>query len=473
MEEAKRPFIASAILTIPLRLKELPNKEDVTKGNIWVEIPLEESKEEIRKLGLLSYSHILDIEQGNDLKSIHHMQFYRLNKENDPTGMLTEETCTVKLNNKKEVNICFPYNDEYFWEKTTLVVFSTNHLALISLPVYVLNDNPSLTEDDELCVFNYLSSSIGYEKAKKNGIVQEYDAMPITCKKNNCAKNLNSIWQELMQMLDKPMPLVSKTVVSFISTYYMSTSKNYKENDMDLLKYAGKLAWTEKKDGFVIDENITPIIKLLSTHSNGKVYAACGNFGASIVSNYEKYDFKRRSQFYWIFFRIIIIRYSLHCMLDDVNNDFKKVSLEDNRDKYQEICKLRANYFYTEISDQYDTSRLYNLFYKGFKIEELNKEVEIKLNAIDEIISIEKDKKEEEMHQQDIDNDAQNSDIQAFISALVLVLTITSALNDFFDMIEDKFKIIPGIISMTVVIAVIIINWPRINKIFKTTREKS
>lgn len=466
--EEKQPVIASAILTIPLRLMELPKKKNVTKEDIWEEIPLEKSKEEIRKLGLLSYSHILDIEQDKN-SSLNLIQFYRLNKKNDPTGILTEETCTVKVGSNKKVKICFSYNDNYFWEKTTLVIFSANRLALISLPIYILDDS-SLTNEDKLGVFNYLSCSIGYEKAKKKGVSLEKDAMPIICEQNNSAKNLNTIWHELTQMLENPTPLFTKSVVSFISTFYTSNNNDHKDDDM--LKYTCKLAWTEQKDGFVVDEDITPNIELVN-YQNNKVYAACGNFGASIVSNYGKYEFKRRSQFYWIFFRLIIIRYSLHCMLDDVNNDFNKVSLDDLRDKYQQICRLKANYYYTEISDQYDTNRLYNLFYKGFKIEELNKEVELKLKAIDEIISIEKDKKEETMRQLDLDNDTKNSGIQAFITVLVLVLTITSSLNDFFDMIEDKFKIIPGIISISVVIAVIVIYWPKIKQIVNTTNKNN
>lgn len=101
--EEKQPVIASAILTIPLRLMELPKKEEVTKEDIWEEIPLEKSKEEIRKLGLLSYSHILDIEQDKN-SSLNLIQFYRLNKKNDPTGILTEETCTVRLLLSNKVN---------------------------------------------------------------------------------------------------------------------------------------------------------------------------------------------------------------------------------------------------------------------------------------------------------------------------------------------------------------------------------
>ena len=136
------------------------------------------------------------------------------------------------------------------------------------------------------------------------------------------------------------------------------------------------------------------------------------------------------------------------------------------RERYPKVYRLKAQFFYSEISDQYDTSRLYHLFYDGFKIKELDEEVEEKLKALDEIISIKKDEEEEKTRKESLRNDKKNSNIQIFITALVLVLTITSALNDFFDILEDSSKMIPGIISLAAVAIVMIIFKDRLKEVF-------
>lgn len=115
------------------------------------------------------------------------------------------------------------------------------------------------------------------------------------------------------------------------------------------------------------------------------------------------------------------------------------------------MCEIKAGLYYTEISDQYHNMRLYHKFFEGFNISMLYKEVEEKLEALDKFVTIEKDKR--------------NRFTQALITALLLVLTITSTLNDFFDMIEDSFKMIPSIISLSIVICVIVVFWPKIKEI--------
>ena len=46
------------------------------------------------------------------------------------------------------------------------------------------------------------------------------------------------------------------------------------------------------------------------------------------------------------------------------------------------------------------------------------------------------------------------------------MLTITSALNDFFDILEDSSKMIPGIISLAAVAIVMIIFKDRLKEVF-------
>lgn len=50
---------AKAILTIPLRLKESNKISNFVDNGIWEETSFDLDKDEIRKLGLLSYAHVL------------------------------------------------------------------------------------------------------------------------------------------------------------------------------------------------------------------------------------------------------------------------------------------------------------------------------------------------------------------------------------------------------------------------------
>lgn len=104
--------------------------------------------------------------------------------------------------------------------------------------------------------------------------------------------------------------------------------------------------------------------------------------------------------------------------------------------------------------------------YKGLKIYSLYRNVEEKLEAIKEIIKIENDKIEEKNREESLLNEQKNHKIQIFITALLFLLTITSALNDFFDILEDSSKVIPGIVSLAAVAIVMIIFKDRLKEVF-------
>lgn len=473
---------AKAILTIPLRLDKKFSIASIVGNGVWQEESTKADEDEIRKLGLLSYAHALGkcgaANESNDIR------IYALKK--DPTSMIGVEPNSIDVNGKS-IFFTFKTSGETkkptpFWGDTKVVYSSPSRLVLITLPVYLIgikerkdegshtdnlssvNGNSGLTEKDYYSAFKFFNDSIGYGKTKSD---ENKDAMAISGE-NSINKNLRTICKELLGSLyDHTTSLYTKSLISFICVQY-PTSKDLDETqEAEKVKLcAQKLAWCEDREGFVADPQMTPSLKILANKEHGDVYASSSTFGTAFVSNYNWYDFPKSNQYFWIYLRLIILKYSLHCLLDDINMIIGQENLTVLRERYQKVYRLKAQFFYSEISDQYDTSRLYHLFYDGFKIKELDEEVEEKLKALDEIISIKKDEEEEKTRKESLRNDKKNSNIQIFITALVLVLTITSALNDFFDILEDSSKMIPGIISLAAVAIVMIIFKDRLKEVF-------
>lgn len=235
----------------------------------------------------------------------------------------------------------------------------------------------------------------------------------------------------------------------------------------------------DKKDvGFTIDNDLTSTKLLLDTPNYGRVSAACGTYGVAIVADSARYSFRNRTdQYFWVFIGLLMLRFSLLNMLNDISTAISKVRKLDKdivkkdllnslRESYQRISLLKAKFVNNEISDQYEFSRMYDLSYKGLKIYSLYRNVEEKLEAIKEIIKIENDKIEEKNREESLLNEQKNHKIQIFITALLFLLTITSALNDFFDILEDSSKVIPGIVSLAAVAIVMIIFKDRLKEVF-------
>lgn len=266
---------------------------------------------------------------------------------------------------------------------------------------------------------------------------------------------MGEIFDQLTKKLSNVVPLTTKSLISFIYAYNPDLEnkeeKSYKE-------CSEKLAYTDERKGFVTDDDETSFLQLLDSQ---KVYTSAGTFGASFVTDNKKaYNRTNLDKYFWIYLLLMVQRYSLIQILYDLNIFFGKITgksgrkhikLKELQDKYQEMCEIKAGLYFTEISEQYHNIRLYHKFFDGFNIKRLYEEVEEKMEALDKFVTIEKDK--------------HNRTAQAILTILVLLLTVTSALNDLFDIIEDQNKLMPGIILLLVFAGIIIIFWKKIKNL--------
>lgn len=449
-----RPYEASAIISIPFRFEKenRPKKKIRSKRNMW---SLTSTNEISKDLGLLP--HVQEVLNPNTSNSFdgNDIEIFSINGNGENIKRLLCDDIVTFESKKENDNDSFSFKFRFslyeksenseeekykdlFWGEPRLVVYPLSHIGLLTLPIYHYDKNM----DNIYEFFNKVNVSLAYGwKLKfKDG-----------------KHSLKDIFDLLTHDLDNVTPLCNKSLVSFIYAYN-SELRNGKDDDFK--KCSEKLTYTDNRKGFVTDDDETSFVQLLESI---KLYSSAGPFGASFVTNdLQAFDRKSQDKYFWIYLLLIVQRYSLINMLYKLNSIFSEIAnkkIKDDKhfkklqENYQEMCEIKAGLYYTEISDQYHNMRLYHKFFEGFNINKLYGEVEEKLEALDKFVSIEKDKR--------------NRFTQALITALVLVLTITSALNDFFDMMEDSFKIIPGIISMAIVVVVIVAFWPRIKEILQ------
>lgn len=441
---ANRKYEASAIISIPFQfeIKKSTGTKPSSQNDNWKPISTDEMSKD---LGLLP--HVSELLLNNTGKSFrgNDIEVYALNgKIKQEVPYFCGDNVIFKDDN---VDIVFKFalssNGEksvdgkgLFWAEPKLVIYPLSQIGILTMPVY----HYDTSMENMYKFFNKISASLAY---------------PWQFNYKDKCLSMCEIFTSLTKGIDGIKPLCNKSLVSFI---YAFNSDLDGGDEVDFKHCSEKLAYTDDRKGFVTDDEETSFVHLLASN---QLYSSAGPFGASFVtSKNNSNNITNLDKYFWIYLILIVQRYSLINMLCKLNTIFGEIASNKFKDdkyfsklqeKYQEMCEIKAGLYYTEISDQYHNMRLYHKFFEGFNISMLYKEVEEKLEALDKFVSIEKDRR--------------NRFTQALITALLLVLTITSALNDFFDMIEDSFKMIPSIISLSIVICVIVVFWPKIKEI--------
>lgn len=446
----KGDYQACGIIVVPLRIKD---NFDFIKKTTLSEIDtneLKKTKQTISSLALFNHASILlkNISR-SDTADAMGIKIYDLsaklrqefkNKTGVPpiTVAYQEWDNTEKIfksketkefsfswkDNKKEENA---YSNE--WGKAKLIVFPLSNIAFVTLPVETEKCNGI---EEIYTLFNKLSVTIGYENMKLAIDNETMCSMP------------SFIERLVPEIREGSISYMSnKSLVSFIYVSNPDLIENEQSiTDIDkneIKKCACKLAYTSDLKGFVVDEHV-PFIQMLD--SDPKLYASASFLGASYVTagqfDYRKAQRKLNSTF-WVFLILLIQRYSLIDILYDLSrtNAQNNMSFSKTRSSYKKMCKIKASLLFTDISDRYDVSRLYHMFAKGLKIDELYEEVTLKLNTLNQYLT--------QL------NDEKSGKLQTFITWMLVILTLTSGLNDLLDIVEDSNRWLPGGLALILV----------------------
>ena len=461
----EKQYKARAILVVPYMVKEIPSIDKITKTGCWILADADEDDIQQKKVGYLSHAKI-----NSDSDNASETDIF-ICKLAQPRSALMNSCNEYKISigkqnkNREERFVSFRFSwGETFWgTQPNLIIVPLTHLALITIPLCL--EDPKMDTGDSYEFFNHISDVSGYNNSQ-----------PTLIESDNNKQTLIELLDEILAPIGDKTPLYTKSFISYICAYNQDVRSE--DTTDELVRSACKLAWTKKDVGFTIDNDLTSTKLLLDTPNYGRVSAACGTYGVAIVADSARYSFRNRTdQYFWVFIGLLMLRFSLLNMLNDISTAISKVRKLDKdivkkdllnslRESYQRISLLKAKFVNNEISDQYEFSRMYDLSYKGLKIYSLYRNVEEKLDAIKEIIKIENDKIEEKNREESLLNEQKNHKIQIFITALLFLLTITSALNDFFDILEDSSKVIPGIVSLAAVAIVMIIFKDRLKEVF-------
>lgn len=455
---ANNKYETNAVISIPFRFNS-NQKGYEFQSSMWKDVAL--NAKEINSLGLLPHvKELFDIHDdlfrisntgtkhqnfdGNDIR------IYELKTDRILNNILSGDDCkyakTTQTDNKKSYVFRFSHcekgnkQDKLFWSTPKLVMYPLTHIGMLTLPVYHYENS----QDEVYKFYDEINASLlsdnWHIRLNVKGNRSISDSIGFTMKE---------IFHELTRELDSVSLLITKSIITFIYAYNPDLVNKGKD---EIKKCAGKLAYANSLQGFVTDEKETSFLQILDSQ---KLYSSSGPFGASFVTDTpDALRVDNLNKYFWIYMILIVQRYSLLNMLFELNATFSNIdskklrkhkNLRDLQMKYQDMCKIKAGLYFTEISDQYHNMRLYHNFFDALNIKTLYNEVEEKLEALDKYLSIEKDK--------------QSWLSQKIIAALVLLLTATSGVDDFLDILEDPTKIHPGIISLLVAIAIIVTLW--------------
>lgn len=448
-------YQAAAILVVPIRLRD---GYDLHQSKQYKEIPSTEQekvKNTISKLALFNHAGILlgdASTSGNDeniginiydlsekvknafgVKDVDYIDgFNEISFHVEYTDREKEEKLSTRAFHfswKKFKDEDSEYSNE--WKTPKLIEFPLSNICFITFPV----ETESCSNIDEIyTLFNKLSVTIGYDNMK---LFSDYSGDRMSMK-----EIVESIVPELMK--GKASLMAIKSMVSFV--YASNPDLNLEKKDtnakpdiQEIRNNTCKLAYTSDLKGFVADDKI-PFLQMLD--SDPKQYASASIVGASFVSVGKYKSSKAQGKLntnFWLFLLLLIQRYSLLDILFDLNsiNTQNNVNLKELNANYRKMCKIKASLFFTDISDRYDISRIYHMFGDGLKIEALYDEVNKKLDLLNQYLANIKDE--------------QNKKFQKFISLLLVILTLTSGLNDLLDIVNDAAKWIPAIIAFILV----------------------